>query len=99
MPIRRQPAIYLLTNKPFGVLYIGVTSNLPGRIWQHRERLVKGFTSKYNLKMLVYFELFDTMYDAIAREKQLKSGSRQAKIRLVESMNPNWRDLYLEICG
>ena len=97
--MQRQPAIYLLTNKPGGVLYTGVTSNLPGRVWQHRARVAKGFTAKYNLKTLVYFELFDEMYAAIAREKQIKSGSRQAKIRLIESVNPTWRDLYADICG
>ena len=97
--MQRQPAIYLLTNKPGGVLYTGVTSNLPGRVWQHRARVAQGFTAKYNLKTLVYFELFDEMYAAIAREKQIKSGSRQAKIRLIESVNPTWRDLYADICG
>ena len=97
--MQRQPAIYLLSNKPGGVLYTGVTSNLPGRVWQHRARVAKGFTAKYNLKTLVYFELFDEMYAAIAREKQIKSGSRQAKIRLIESVNPTWRDLYADICG
>ncbi len=96
--MNKQPAIYLLTNKPNGTLYTGVTSNLPNRIWQHRNNVTKGFSSKYNLKILVYFELFDDMYQAISREKQIKAGSRKAKIKLIESVNKEWCDLYSEIC-
>jgi len=96
--MNRQPAIYLLTNKPNGTLYTGVTSNLPGRIWQHKNKITKGFCSKYNLTILVYFELFEDMYSAISREKQIKAGSRKAKIKLIESVNQEWRDLYADIC-
>ena len=96
--MNKQPAIYLLTNKPNGTLYTGVTSDLPGRIWQHKNNVTKGFSGKYNLKVLVYFELFEDMYSAISREKQIKSGSRKAKIMLIESVNKEWRDLHSEIC-
>ncbi len=95
----RQPAVYILTNKPNGTLYTGVTSNLPGRIWQHKNKVTKGFSAKYNLTKLVYFELFEDMYAAISREKQIKAGSRMAKLKLVESTNCEWRDLYPDICG
>ena len=95
----RQPAVYILTNKPNGTLYTGVTSNLPGRIWQHKNKVTKGFSAKYNLTKLVYFELFEDMYAAISREKQIKAGSRMAKLKLVEKTNREWRDLYPDICG
>lgn len=95
----RQPTVYILTNKTGGTLYTGVTGNLAARIWQHRNHAVKGFTERYNLTRLVYIELCDDMLQAIAREKQIKAGSRQAKIRLIEQDNPEWRDLYLDITG
>ncbi len=97
--MNKQSAIYLLTNKPNGTLYTGVTSDLPGRIWQHKNGVTKGFSSKYNLKTLVYYELFEDMYSAITREKQIKAGSRKAKIELIESVNKNWHDLYSKICS
>ncbi|QDP02000.1 GIY-YIG nuclease family protein [Thalassotalea sp. PS06] len=93
----KQPAIYIVTNKENTVVYIGVTSNLPQRIYQHREKLVAGFASKYSLSKLVYFELFDDMVNAISREKQLKKWSRAWKDELIGSSNPDWRDLYPEI--
>ena len=96
--MNRQPAVYLLTNRPNGTLYTGVTSNLPKRIWQHKNRITKGFSGKYNLTRLVYFELAEDMYQAISREKQIKAGSRNAKVRLIETMNPGWKDLYPDIC-
>lgn len=95
----KQPAIYLLTNKPHGTIYCGVTSNLPQRIWSHKNKTVSGFSSKYNLTILVYFELFDDMYQAISREKQIKAGSRQAKVKLIERANREWVDLYSAIVG
>ena len=95
----RQPAVYLLTNRPNGTLYTGVTSNLPKRVWQHKTKITKGFSSKYNLTILVYFELIEDMYQAISREKQIKAGSRKAKIRLIENINPDWKDLYPDICS
>ena len=90
----RLPAVYIMTNKPRGTLYTGVTSNLPGRVWQHKQRIGSGFTVRYDLQLLVYFETADTMRSAIEREKQIKKGSRRRKLRLIEDMNPDWRDLY-----
>ena len=97
--MNRQPAIYIITNKPNGTLYTGVTSNLPQRIWQHKNKITKGFCSKYNLTILVYFELFEDMYHAISREKQIKAGSRKAKVKLIENFNKDWKDLYPDICS
>ncbi len=78
--MNKRPAVYLLTNRPNGTLYTGVTSDLPKRVWQHKNGITKGFSTKYNLTRLVYFELFEDMYAAISREKQIKAGSRKAKI-------------------
>ncbi len=89
--------IYIMTNKSNGTLYVGVTSDIVKRVYEHKNSLVDGFTKQYNLKNLVYFEIFDCIEDAIGREKQLKGGSRAKKILLIESMNPKWRDLYDEI--
>jgi putative endonuclease len=85
--------VYILTNKVNTVLYIGVTSNLEQRIWQHKEKVYRGFTSRYDCDKLVYYEEFQWVHDAIAREKQLKGGSRQKKIDLIVSTNPDWNDL------
>ena len=93
------PCVYILANAPRGVLYIGVTSNLTARVWQHRHRVVEGFTQKYNVHQLVWFERHDTMPDAIAREKQLKGGNRARKLALVEAFNPTWRDLSADLGG
>lgn len=89
----KQPAIYIVTNKKDGTLYTGVTSNLPARIHEHKNKTHKGFAAKYNCTNLVYFEAHDTMTDAITREKQIKAGSRKAKIKLIEHKNPSWADL------
>jgi putative endonuclease len=89
----KQPSVYILASKPYGTLYIGVTSDLNARLWQHRNGAVKGFTSKYRVYMLVRSEQFETMVEAIAREKQLKRWHRQWKINLIESENPHWIDL------
>lgn len=97
--MKRLPAVYLLTNKPNGTLYTGVSSDLCKRIWQHKNSVIKGFSARYNLTMLVHFELFEEMYQAISREKQIKAGSRKVKIRLIESSNPEWRDLYTQTCA
>ena len=86
--------VYILTNKPRGTLYIGMTNNLVRRGYEHRNGLADGFTKKYNLKMLVYFEVFNRVEDAILREKRLKKWNRQWKIDLIEKVNPNWDDLY-----
>ena len=93
----KNPAIYILTNKINGTLYVGVTSDLVNRIWQHKNSLVDGFSKKYHIHLLVYYEQFDDMYSAISREKQIKKWKRAWKVRLIEEMNPQWCDLYSEI--
>ena len=93
----KQPSIYIITNQNNTTLYTGVTSNLIQRIYQHKEKAIDGFSSKYNCNKLVYFEIYDDMENAILREKQIKGGSRQKKIDLIELTNPEWRDLYHEI--
>ena len=91
-----RPCIYILANKNNNVLYTGVTGNILRRITEHKEKTVPGFTSKYNVTKLVYYEEYATMEEAIAREKQIKGGSRQKKIDLIKSKNPEWKDLYDE---
>ena len=89
---------YILTNKNNTVLYVGVTSDIEKRIWQHRNKIYKNtFTAKYNIYKLVYFEEYDSIESAIAREKQLKAGSRQKKIDLINNKNPQWIELYKSI--
>jgi len=88
---------YIMSNRPNGTLYVGVTTDLPRRAWEHREGAVDGFTKRYGLKRLVWFEPHDDIRDAIAREKSLKHWSRADKIRLIQNANPEWRDLYPEI--
>jgi putative endonuclease len=92
-----QPAVYLMASKRNGTLYTGVTSDLPQRAWQHREGLIEGFTKRHGCKLLVWYELHSTMEYAIAREKQVKAGSRRKKIALVEERNPQWKDLFGEL--
>jgi len=89
--------IYILTNKSNTTLYIGVTSNLIKRIYQHKEAFVESFTKKYNLKKLVYFESFENIEEAIKREKQLKNWKREWKIELIEKNNKEWNDLYYDL--
>lgn len=93
------PAVYLLASQRNGTLYIGVTSNLIQRIWQHREGLAEGFTKKYGVKTLVWYEQHVTMESAIAREKALKKWNRAWKLKLIEETNPQWLDLWPEING
>jgi len=95
--MNKQGYIYILTNKGRTTLYTGVTSNLIGRIWQHKNKVFKGFSCKYNLTDLVYYEVFDNVVDAIKREKQIKAGSRASKERLIDSTNLGWVDLYQTI--
>jgi len=90
----KQPAVYILANQRNGTLYTGVTSNLIKRVWEHKSDLVEGFTRRYAVHMLVYYELADTMDAAITKEKQIKAGSRAKKLQLIESMNAEWKDLY-----
>jgi putative endonuclease len=92
--MEKQYFVYILTNKRHTVLYTGVTGDLAKRIYQHRNKLVAGFTSRYNVDNLVSYEVADNPYAAISREKQIKGGSRQKKIDLINGMNPQWVDLY-----
>ena len=92
-----QPAVYIMANHKSGTLYVGVTSDLPKRVWQHREGQVEGFTKRYGCKRLVWFELHSTMDGAITREKQIKGGSRKAKVAHIEASNPDWSDLFFEL--
>jgi putative endonuclease len=93
----KQPCVYIMANKRNGTLYTGVTSNLVQRVHQHKEGVVEGFTSKYDCKMLVWYEPHETMESAIQREKQIKGGSRAKKLARIEAANPAWRDLYGDI--
>ena len=93
----KQPAVYIMANQRNGTLYTGVTSDLPQRAYQHRESLISGFTVRYGCKLLVWYEVFDEMLPAIAREKHIKGGSRKKKVALIETLNPGWRDLYEDI--
>ena len=86
--------VYAMTNKPHGILYVGVTSDMARRAWEHREGAVDGFTKKYRLKRLVYFERHDDIRDAIRREHRIKKWSRAWKVRLIHADNPMWDDLY-----
>ncbi|MBP6781431.1 MAG: GIY-YIG nuclease family protein [Ottowia sp.] len=95
----KQPAVYLLASRYRGTLYVGVTSDLVQRIWQHRQGLVEGFTQRYGVHMLVWFEQHATMLDAIAREKRIKEWKRAWKLELIETNNPRWRDLYDDLLG
>lgn len=92
-----QPCVYILASDRNGTLYIGVTSNLLARVWQHKNNQVKGFTKKYKVHHLVWYEPHENMESAIAREKALKYWQRQWKIRIIELFNPDWKDLYDEL--
>lgn len=93
----KQPAVYIVTNFRNGALYTGVTSNLSGRVYQHKQGDIDGFTKRYRCCLLVWFEMHETMESAILREKRIKAGSRKKKLALIESMNPQWRDLFEEV--
>ncbi|MFQ6309343.1 GIY-YIG nuclease family protein [Lysobacter capsici] len=95
--VSKSPAVYILASARHGTLYIGVTSDLIQRVWQHREHLAKGFTERYEVDRLVWHEMHETMESAILREKRLKKWNREWKIRLIEETNPQWRDLWLDI--
>jgi putative endonuclease len=90
----RQYFVYIVTNKNNTVLYTGITNELVRRIWEHKEKQIKGFTSRYKITKLVYYEIYGTAYDAISREKKIKAGSRQKKLDLINNVNPEWKDLY-----
>jgi putative endonuclease len=89
--------VYILASQPYGVLYIGVTSNLIKRVWEHREGVVEGFTKQYGVKRLVWFEVHSEIVHAITREKQIKKWNRNWKVNLVQESNPDWRDLYGDV--
>ena len=95
----KQPAVYILASQRNGTLYIGVTSDLIKRIWEHKNDLVEGFTQKYKVHQLVYLEQHQDMLAAITREKQLKKWNRDWKLALIEKSNPDWRDLWGDITG
>ena len=95
--MNKQPAVYILASKRNGTLYIGVTSDLVKRIWEHKNDMVEGFTNRYNVHRLVWYELHATMESAITREKRLKNWKRKWKLELIESINPDWQDLYHRI--
>ena len=90
----KDPCVYILASKPHGTFYVGVTSDLHGRMNEHAQGIVEGFTKKYTIKMLVYYEMHETMLEAIAREKLLKRWERAWKVRLIEQMNPEWKNLH-----
>ncbi len=92
--MRRQPAVYILASKRNGTLYIGVTSDLAKRVWQHKNDVVDGFPKRYSVHQLVWYELHETMESAIEREKTLKNWKRVWKLELIENSNPSWQDLY-----
>jgi putative endonuclease len=95
--MNHQYFVYLMTNQNNKVIYTGVTNDLKRRVYEHKEKLIDGFTKKYNVNILVYFELTSDINSAIQREKQIKAGSRQKKIDLINSLNSGWKDLYDEI--
>ena len=93
----RNPAVYIMASQRNGTLYTGVTTDLGRRAHEHREGRIPGFTARYDCKLLVWYERYESMIEAIAREKQIKAGSRRAKLALIESVNPLWRDLYPDL--
>ena len=96
--MRKQYYVYVLASKRNGTIYIGITSNLIQRVWQHKEKFIVGFTKKYNVNKLVYFEADDDVEQAILREKRLKNWRRKWKVDLIEESNPDWKDLYNDLC-
>jgi len=95
--MQRQPCVYLLASKRNGTLYAGVTSNLLKRVWEHKNHVVEGFTRRYGVNTLVWYEVHETMESAIRREKAIKNWKRVWKINVIELMNPQWRDLYVDL--
>ncbi|MEO0205246.1 MAG: GIY-YIG nuclease family protein [candidate division WOR-3 bacterium] len=90
--------VYILASRKNGTLYIGITNNLAKRIYEHKNNLVNGFTQRYSVHYLVYYEIFNNAYEAITREKRLKKWKRLWKIELIRKFNPEWKDLYDEVC-
>ena len=96
--MNKQFYVYILASKRNGTLYTGITSDLVQRVWQHKNNIIEGFSQKYNVKILVFYEVHDNSESAIVREKQIKKWRRAWKLQLIEKMNPQWRNLYEEIC-
>lgn len=94
----KQFYVYILTKRRNSTFYVGMTSDLPKRIWEHKNEVANGFTKEHNIKMLVYYEVFDNAEHAIRREKRLKKWNRSWKMKVIEEMNPQWKDLYNDIC-
>jgi len=95
--VHKQPAVYILASKRNGTVYVGVTSDLPKRVWEHKNNLVEGFRKKYHVHLLVWYELHTTMESAILGEKRIKGWKRAWKLRMIERGNPTWKDLYYSI--
>jgi putative endonuclease len=95
--MERQPCVYMLASKRNGTLYTGVSSNLLKRVWEHKNNLVEGFTNKYGVHTLVWYELHNTMDSAIQREKAIKNWKRAWKVKVIEKMNSHWHDLYFDL--
>ena len=95
--MQKQYCVYIITNQNNGTLYIGVSSDLKRRIYEHKHKLIEGFSKRYDLGMLVYYEVFEDIREAIAREKYLKGKKRAFKLKIINSFNPQWRDLYDEV--
>ena len=93
----KQPCVYIMASKRNGTLYIGVSSNVVQRVWQHKNNLVEGFTNRYGIHILVWYEVHETMQSAIAKEKMVKNWKRVWKLALIEKNNPEWQDLYQNI--
>lgn len=91
--------VYIMASRRNGTIYIGVTSDLPRRVWEHKEGMIEGFTKRYGCKMLVWFEHHDSIDAAILRERQMKEWQRAWKLRVIEAMNPDWNDLFELVCG
>jgi len=96
--MNRQPCVYLLASKRNGTLYVGVTSDLVKRVWEHKNHFVDGFTKRYGVDQLVWYEVHETMESAIQREKAIKEWQRAWKLKLIEELNPDWKDLYDVVC-
>lgn len=95
----KQYYVYILAKAPNSTFYVGVTSDLAKRVWEHKHEVADGFTKKYGIKTLVYYEVYEDINEAIRREKRLKKWNRSWKIKVIEEMNPEWSDLYDGICG
>ena len=95
--MKKQPCVYLLASKRNGTLYVGITSDLVKRIWEHKNGVMEGFTKRYGTHKLVWYELHETLHGAIAREKAIKEWQRKWKLQLIEKTNPQWRDLYPDL--